>query len=417
MMPNTVSVPQQAWYDNDELELQFPSSWELSVCYMRGHHRPPLSEQGFREAFANPIGTKPIRELARGKSEVAILFDDMSRPTRVAEIVPYVLEELGAAGIRDDSVRFIAALGTHGALTRVDFAKKLGEAVLGRFPVYNHNPYENCTFVGNTSRGTPLAINSEFMGCDLKIGIGSILPHPLTGFNGGGKIILPGVAAIDSIAYNHGTLTAEAMVRGEDIGTWIGKFEENELRLDTAEAARMAGLDIKIDAVINGRGETTALFVGDPTSAHIEGVKLAREVYATQPIEGQDIAVLNTYSKGSEAFLALPLSSRLLQGGAGDLVLIANAPEGQVTHYLAGSFGKKTGGRLWLPRASLPPNVKRLIVFTTYIDKAGGDWLAIPESIVWAKTWPEVLELLTETHGDSARVAVVPDATMQYFAE
>jgi len=417
MMPNTVSVPQQAWYDNDELELQFPSSWELTVCYMRGHHRPPLSEQGFREAFANPIGTKPIRELARGKSEVAILFDDMSRPTRVAEIVPYVLEELGAAGIRDDSVRFIAALGTHGALTRVDFAKKLGEAVLGRFPVYNHNPYENCTFVGNTSRGTPLAINSEFMGCDLKIGIGSILPHPLTGFNGGGKIILPGVAAIDSIAYNHGTLTAEAMVRGEDIGTWIGKFEENELRLDTAEAARMAGLDIKIDAVINGRGETTALFVGDPTSAHIEGVKLAREVYATQPIEGQDIAVLNTYSKGSEAFLALPLSSRLLQGGAGDLVLIANAPEGQVTHYLAGSFGKKTGGRLWLPRASLPPNVKRLIVFTTYIDKAGGDWLAIPESIVWAKTWPEVLERLTKTHGDSARVAIVPDATMQYFVQ
>jgi len=417
MMPNTVSVPQQAWYDNDELELQFPSSWELSVCYMRGHHRPPLSEQGFREAFANPIGTKSIRELARGKSEVAILFDDMSRPTRVAEIVPYVLEELGAAGVKDDSIRFITALGTHGALTRVDFAKKLGEAVLGRFPVYNHNPYENCTFVGNTSRGTPLAINSEFMGCDLKIGIGSILPHPLTGFNGGGKIILPGVAAIDSIAYNHGTLTAEAMVRGEDIGTWIGKFEENELRLDTAEAARMAGLDIKIDAVINGRGETTALFVGDPTSAHIEGVKLAREVYATQPIEGQDIAVLNTYSKGSEAFLALPLSSRLLQGGAGDLVLIANAPEGQVTHYLAGSFGKKTGGRLWLPRASLPPNVKRLIVFTTYIDKAGGDWLAIPESIVWAKTWPEVLERLTKTHGDSARVAIVPDATMQYFVQ
>ena len=99
------------------------------------------------------------------------------------------------------------------------------------------------------------------------------------------------------------------------------------------------------------------------------------------------------------------------------MVLIANAPEGQVTHYIAGSFGKKTGGRLWLPRTSLPPNVKRLIVFTPYIDRAGGDWLAIPESIVWAKTWPEVLERLTETHGEKARVAVVPDATMQYFTD
>jgi nickel-dependent lactate racemase len=417
MKSNTVHVPQQAWYDNDELELQFPASWDVTTCYMRGHNRPPLSEHGFREAFANPIGTKPIRDLARGKSEVAILFDDMSRPTRVAEIVPYLLEELGAAGVKDDSIRFIAALGTHGALTRVDFAKKLGEAVLGRFPIYNHNPYENCTFLGNTSRGTPLVINSEFMACDLKIGIGSILPHPLTGFNGGGKIILPGVASMESIAYNHGTLTAEAMARGEDIGTWIGKFEENELRLDVAEAARMAGLDIKIDAVINGRGATVALFVGDPTSAHIEGVKLAKEVYATKPVEGQDIAVMNTYAKASEAFLALPLSSRLLQGGAGDLVLIANAPEGQVTHYLAGAFGRKTGGRFWFPRTSLPPNVNRLIVFTPCIDIAGSAWVATPESIVWAETWPEVLERLTETHGDSARVAVVPDATMQYFAE
>lgn len=417
MTHNTIRVPQQAWYDNDELELQFPASWDVTTCYMRGHNRPPLSEQGFREAFANPIGTKPIQDLARGKSEVVILFDDMSRPTRVAEIVPYLLEELGAAGVKDDSIRFIAALGTHGALTRVDFAKKLGEAVLGRFPVYNHNPYENCTFVGNTSRGTRLEINSEFMACDLKIGIGSILPHSLTGFNGGGKIILPGVASMDSIAYNHGTLTAEAMARGEDIGTWIGKFEENELRLDTAEAARMAGLDIKIDAVINGRAETIAIFVGDPTSAHIEGVKLAKEVYATQPVEGQDIAVMNTYAKASEAFLALPLSSRLLQGGAGDLVLIANAPEGQVTHYLAGGFGKKTGGRFWFPRATLPPHVTRIIIFTPCIDIAGSSWVATPESIVWAKTWPEVLERLTATHGERASVAVVPDATMQYFTE
>jgi len=417
MKSNTVHVPQQAWYDNDELELQFPASWDVTTCYMRGHNRPPLSEQGFREAFANPIGTKPIRDLARGKSEVVILFDDMSRATRVAEIVPYVLEELEAAGIKDDSIRFIAALGTHGALTRIDFVKKLGEAVLGRFPVYNHNPYENCTFLGNTSRGTPVEINSEFMGCDLKIGIGCIVPHPLTGFSGGGKIILPGVASMDTIAYNHGTLTAEAMGRGEDIGTWIGKYEENMLRLDAAEAAEMAGLDIKIDAIMNGRGETTALFVGDPNGAHIEGVKLAKEVYATQPVEGQDIAVMNTYAKANEAFLALPLSSRLLKGGAGDLVLIANAPEGQVTHYLAGAFGRKTGGRFWFARTNLPPNVTRLIIFTPYIDIAGSSWVSIPESIIWARTWPEVLGILTETHGERPRVAVVPDATLQYFAE
>jgi len=417
MKSNTVRLPQLAWYDNNELELQFPASWNVTICYMRGHNRPPLRVKGFREAFANPIDTKTIRELAQGKSEVAILFDDMARPTRIAEIIPYVLEELEAAGVKDNSIRFIAALGAHGALTRIDFVKKLGETVLSRFPVYNHNPYENCTFLGNTSRGTPLAINSEFMGCDLKIGIGSIVPHPLTGFSGGGKIILPGVASMDSIAYNHGNLIAEAIARGGYIATWIGSLEAKDLRLDATEAAKMAGLDLIINAVVNGRGETTALFIGDPTSAHIEGINLAREVYATQPVEGTDIAIMNTYAKANEAFLALPLSTRLLQGGAGDLVLIANAPEGQVTHYLAGAFGRKTGGRLWFPRTTPPPSIAKLIIFTPYIDMAGGSWMAAPESIIWAKTWPEVLELLAETHGDSAKVAVVPDATVQYFAE
>ena len=298
---------------------------------------------------------------------------------------------------------------------RLYYSKKLGEAVLERFPVYNHNPYENCTYLGETSRGTPVAVNTEVMGCDLRIGIGCILPHPLTGFGGGGKIVLPGVAAIETIAAHHANLIAEAFARGEDVGTGLGVFEGNPLRLDVAEAAAMAGLDMKIDTVVNGRGETAGLFVGEPAIAHDEGVKMAREAYATTPAESPDVVVLNTYCKASEVVLAVPVLPQLLRDSRADVVLIASAPEGQVTHYLARSFGSRIGGRLWLPRTSLPPNVNRLIVLTRYPDVSGADWLAPPESVVWAKSWPEVRERLREWHGDSASVAVVPDATMQYF--
>src|SRR4030042_5076624 len=120
MKDKVVRVPQLAWFENNELELSFPSAWEVNVCYMKGHHSPHISEKAIREAFANPIGTKRIREAARGKEEVAILFDDMTRPTRVAEIVPYVLEELEAAGGKDKSIRFIGAVGAPGALCRLD---------------------------------------------------------------------------------------------------------------------------------------------------------------------------------------------------------------------------------------------------------------------------------------------------------
>jgi len=417
MTDGKIRLPQLAWYGNTELEIEFPSSWDVSVCYMKGHRRRALSEKGYREAFANPTGTKPIRRLARGKKEVAILFDDMSRPTRVAEVVPYVLEELKAAGVKDRSIRFIAAVGAHGALTRLDFVKKLGESVLSRFPVYNHNPYENCTYLGETSNGTPVAVNAEVMGCDFKIGIGCLIPHPLTGFGGGSKIILPGVASIDTMATHHRDLIMKLLTKGIDPGIGVATFENNVMRRDIDEAARMAGLDVKIDTVLNGRGQTTAIFVGDPIAAYAEGVKLARKVYATEPAETPDIVVLNAYSKANEAVLAIPLLGGLLRGKQGDLVLIANAPEGQVPHYLVRSFGKNLGGRLWSRPTGPLQDINRFIMLTPYIDIAGADWLAAPEHIVWAKTWPEVLKKLIAAYGKKARVAVVPDATMQYFTQ
>jgi len=415
MIATTVRVPELGWYGNGELELDFPASWQVSVCRMRGHDLPCLDDAAVRDAFSRPLGALTIRELARGRRQVAILFDDMSRPTRAARLVPCILEELEAAGITDEQVRFIAAVGAHGALTRLDYVKKLGEAVLKRFPVYNHNHYENCMYLGETSRGTPVAVNTEVMRCDLKIGIGCILPHRLTGFSGGGKIILPGVASMDTIAAHHGDLMAKALASGTDLGIGLGMFDENPLRLDVAEAAAMAGLDMKVDSVVNGRGETAGLFVGEPLSAHIEGVKMAREVYASQAQGTPDVVVLNAYCKANEAPLAMPVLPQMLGDRRADVVLIANAPEGQVTHYAARSFGRNLGGRLWFPRISLPDNVNRLILLTRYPDRSAVDWLAPRESIIWAETWPEVSDRLKDCHGESTTVAVVPDATMQYF--
>ncbi|MFW6126481.1 MAG: lactate racemase domain-containing protein, partial [Chloroflexota bacterium] len=263
-----ISLPQMEWYGDTQLEIDFPESWDVTECRMQGHDAPALSDEGIRKAFQNPIGTGTIRELARGKSQVAILFDDMSRATPTATLIPYVLEELAAAGIPDDNIRFIAAIGAHGSMNGIDFRKKLGDEVMARFLVYNHNPYENCTPLGSTSRCTPVAVNAEFMSCDLKIGLGSIVPHPYSGYGGGSKIVLPGVAAMETIDANHTRLMGSRTVG-------LGKHEGNILKQDMDEAARMAGLDVKIDALLNLKREVTALFVGDPIAEHNEGVKLA----------------------------------------------------------------------------------------------------------------------------------------------
>jgi nickel-dependent lactate racemase len=294
-----------AWYGDTELEIDFPESWDVTVCRMHGQDAAALSEDGIRKAFRNPIGTKTIKELAKGKREVAILFDDMSRATPTEVIIPYVLEELAAAGIADDNIRFIAAIAAHGSMNGIDFRKKLGDEVMGRFPVYNHNPYENCTPLGVSGRGTPISVNSEVMSCDLKIGIGSIVPHPFSGFGGGSKIILPGVASMETIDANHSRLGLSPTIG-------IGTYEGNLVKQDMDETARMAGLDIKVDAILNLKREVTALFVGDLIAEHVEGVKLAREHYATDMVSDADIVVANCYSKANEMVLALGIAPPLL---------------------------------------------------------------------------------------------------------
>jgi nickel-dependent lactate racemase len=404
-----IKVPQFLWYDNSEMELDFPPSWSIFFRPMKGGGRRKLTHQEIEKAFRKPIGSKPIREVAKGKREVVILFDDLARPTPVFEVLPWVLRELEEAGISDQQIRLIAALGAHGALTANDFRKKLGEEVLDRFPVYNHHPFNYCNYLGKTSRGTPVSINREVMACDLKIGIGCIVPHSFSGFGGGGKIILPGVAHMDSIVYNHGTLVKE---HPDCVG--VGRIDGNIPRFDIEEATRMAGLDLKIDAIVNLRGEITALFVGDPILEHREGMKLAKEVYSTPPAENMDIVVVNSYSKPNECAIAPFIGIPSLKKDGGDLVIIANEPAGQVVHYLFGEFGKCGEGGLQLPQP-LPTQVKRFIVLSPFKDHVGACFFGKIPSIHWVKTWEEVLDLLKTGWGEKANVAVYPDGTIQYL--
>lgn len=404
-----LTVPQLYWDNPHDLELDFPDSWDIHYCPPAGHKRPALREEEMRRAFDHPIGAPPLRELARGRSEVAILFDDVTRPTRTYEIARYVLEELAAAGIGDDHIRFIAATGTHGAHNNVDHRRKLGQDILDRFPVYNHNCYENCVEVGTTSRGTTMLVNREVMACDLKVGIGCVLPHPQVGFGGGGKIILPGVSHIDSISHFH---TAVPFSAPETIGP--GNYDHNVMRQEFEEACKLARLDFTADILVNLKGEVVALFTGDPVQEHRQAVALAKQVYATEQVPDLDAIVANAYLKSNEAFVAVPTLLRSLGGKGGSLVMLINSPTGQVVHYLMRSFGTGYGGRIFSPR-TLPPQFK-VIVVNPLRDLTCVDMFTSANAVTWVKTWAEARQELERLHPQGAKAAVYPDATIQYLA-
>jgi len=409
---NNISLPQLAWAETKEREFAVPARWKIETCDMAGAGKPALKAAAIRAALEKPIGAKPLAELAKGKKEAVIIFDDMSRVTRTYEIVPHVIRALHEGGVGDDHIRFVCALGCHGALTRVDFAKKLGEDIVARYPVYNHNPFGNCVAVGTTrTYRTEVYVNEEVMRCDIKVAIGGTVPHPLSGFGGGGKIILPGVTSFATTQHNHHETYHDMVDKRGKLGQGI--FDENPMRFDIEEAAELAGLDFIINILFNKWGEPAAIFAGALKPAFAAAVAEAKKHYFTPRVMDRDISIANSFIKGNEASLGLGIAHRAIAPKGGDLVLIANEPAGQVVHYLLGPFGENSFGPEH-QTSFVPAYVNRVIIFTEYPDMAGRGWYAKSDKVFFMDRWEDVVRVLKSDYPGAASVAVFPNSEIQY---
>ena len=140
--------------------------------------------------------------------------------------------------------------------------------------------------------------------------------------------------------------------------------------------------------------------------------------YGIPYTSGYDIVISNAYGKANESAIALSFLVMLLKpGGQGTGVLIADCPEGQVPHYVFRAWGSEYGGRHYTPRKKgfISPFMKRLVVLNPSPDKTFLDLLCHNDDAEVVKTWPEVLAKLQEQYPGEAKVAVVPDGTIQYL--
>jgi nickel-dependent lactate racemase len=408
----TIKVPAHLWYDNKESELSFPERWQVDNLTSPGLEKPGLTPQQIEEKINNPIDGVHLEKLARGKKQAAVVFDDMTRPTPVKVVMPYVLTALHHAGLKKEQVRLIWALGGHGTCDMIAARKKLGDEIVENYRVYNHDAFQNTVRAGNTPGGIELWFNREFMVCDLKIGIGCITPHIHVGFGGGAKIILPGVAGIESINQFHNHTNQDPSRHG------LGNFDNNIMRAECDAAGDIVGLNFKVDCLINRRGEIASLYAGSFRASHEQGAQEAKEAYGITSSGGYDIVVANAYVKANESAIALFLARMLLKPEAmGTAVLISDAPEGQVPHYVFRSWGTDYGGRHYKlrPKGSLASSLKKAIVLNPHPTPTCLDWVGPAEDVAVLKTWPEVLTVLEAEYPAKAKVGVIQDGTMQYL--
>ena len=409
----SVALPWGCWYGRQPFRLTFPAKWKVQRAGMIDG--PDLEAADLAKAFAAPIGQEPIRKLAEGKRTAVIAVDDLTRPTQAYRFLPHILKELHQGGIPDERISIVMAIGCHRPMVKRDLEKKLGRAAANRFPVYNNHPYENFVDLGYTRAGTPVQINRFFAEADLRIGVGFITPHPMAGFGGGGKIVIPGLGSMETIVKNH---TPAFLGKTGRTG---GNLDQNALRLDMEEAARMAGLHVIVNSVGTTDGKTAGLVVGDLVKAHRAAVTMAEKIYATPLPAEADIAIFNAFPEDSE----LLQSGKALNVWTGSIEHPLVRPGGTVVIASASSEGlgfhslTDRGMRLYR-KVDEKPEVKtifkdrQIIVLAPTCSRA--ELLErYPEQAILCRRWDEVLTHLPPASRPQA-VSVFPNGSLQHLA-
>jgi nickel-dependent lactate racemase len=272
-----------------------------------------------------------MRDIAKGKKNVLVLVDDGTRETPTARILPFMLDELHAAGIADDQIEFLQAPGTHRPMKPAELEKKFGD-YCDRFKVHEHHYLKKWSLhdFGKTRDGTPVTANKLLTQFDFVTGIGSILPHRVKGFSGGAKLAFPGASGKEMMERNQW----EASMHMSE--TVMG-VPENPMRLRMEEAARLAGFNYIVNVVYDATPRRTIVgcFVGDVVAAHREGCKCSREVYAVHLPSRADIVLIDSHSADRDFWQSAkgPYAGTMAVKDGGSMICVAPNPEGVASNH------------------------------------------------------------------------------------
>ncbi len=249
------------------LPLDLPEGYQYSVLETRSAKPLPDQHAEIERSLCQPIASPPLRQLASGKRTAAISVCDITRPAPNRVILPHVLEHLAAAGIARENVTILVATGLHRPATPEEIREIVGPEIAACCRVENHDARQLARhrFLGRTGRGTPAYIDERFVDAGLRITLGFIEPHFMAGFSGGRKLVVPGLAARETIVVLHSSPFMRAPEAVE------GRLEANPLHQELREIARLAGQDFIVDVALTRTREIAGVFAGHPETAHDAG--------------------------------------------------------------------------------------------------------------------------------------------------
>ena len=252
-------------YGNGTVSFGLPE--EQVLCEILGHPHPAVDLQtAYRHALDHPIDAPPLRELVRPGERVTIGVSDITRVWQRNDLsLPILLETLNAAGVPDENVTIVIAVGGHRLNTPDEHMEICGRKVCHRVKVLNHDAHDlgNMIYLGRTSRGTEVRVSRLAMEADRLILTGGTIYHYMSGYGGGRKSILPGLSYIDTIRQNHVLGLAPAVGRGSNPLSASRITRGNALHEDMMEIAGFVQPDFLVNIVPTLEGGVAGVFAGN----------------------------------------------------------------------------------------------------------------------------------------------------------
>jgi nickel-dependent lactate racemase len=277
-----------------ELTLSLPQERLIEVIEGRETAAVKDVSEAVRKVLNNPTASPALRDVIQPGDKTVIIASDITRQwVRHDLFLPVLLDELNDAGIADNNITLVTALGAHRHHTMEDNKLTYGHEVVSRIPIIQSCALDNSDFVhvGCTSRGTEVYINRHVVNADKVILTGGVTYHSMAGFGGGRKAILPGVAGYETIQANHRLCLSPEMGSGPHPECCQGNLTTNSMHLDMLEIAAMVNPAFLLNAVFTAAGDFAAFVAGHWHEAWLLGCQKAAEIAGVRVAVPADVVI------------------------------------------------------------------------------------------------------------------------------
>lgn len=260
--------------------LDLPDRWSVAVIRKRPMPVLPAPAAAVEAALAQPVGSSTLMEEAARARSACILICDITRPVPNGLILPVIVRQLLAAGLKSDAIRILVATGLHRPNEGPELEELVGDAwVLRTVKVENHfaRRDEDHVHLGATPAGTVVRLDRRFVEADLKIVTGLVEPHFMAGYSGGRKVIAPGIAHSETITTFHNARFMSDPKADNCV------LDGNPLHREQLEIVRMLGHVLAVNVVIDEHRQLSFVNFGEVVASHLGAVDFIRG-YAEVPV-------------------------------------------------------------------------------------------------------------------------------------